>query len=267
MARADIEKLMQLIARLRSEDGCPWDREQTLGDLRAYLLEEAHETAAAIDSGDRGELEQELGDLIFQAVFVARLAEEEGAFDLAGVIDAVHAKMVARHPHVFGEEKLDDAAAVHRAWERRKLAASRDAGQDGGSKARRGLLDGVPASLPALTGAWRITQKAAGVGFDWPGPDEVLEKVREELAEVTEVVSDDRSRRQDELGDLLFTIVNLARHLKVDPEAALAGANRKFRRRFAVVEGAFTDRRHGVADASLEEMEAAWQKAKRAEDM
>ncbi len=263
MARADIEKLLRLVAHLRSADGCPWDREQTLQDLRAYLLEEAHETAAAIDGGDRCELKHELGDLIFQAVFVARLAEEEGAFDLAGAIDAAHAKMIARHPHVFGGEKLEDAAAVHRAWERRKLSPG---GADGDAEPRGRLLEGVPASLPALTAAWRMTQKAAGVGFDWASPDEVLEKVREELAEVTEVAAaSDRSRRQDELGDLLFTIVNLARHLKIDPEAALAGANTKFRRRFEAVETAFADRRHGVADATLEEMEAAWQQAKREE--
>ena len=254
MAKADIEKLRQLIIRLRSDDGCPWDREQSLADLRAYLLEEAHETAAAIDGGDRRHLREELGDLLFQATFVARLAEEEGAFDLGDAIDAVHAKMVERHPHVFGDDRLEDADAVHRAWERRKL--SRD----------RRLLDGIPASLPGLIAAQRMSQKAAGVGFDWTGADEVLAKVREELAEVAAVAGGgDRDRCREEIGDLLFAIVNLARHLGVDPEAAMAAANGKFRRRFEAVETAFEDRQDGIADATLEEMEEAWQQAKRAE--
>ncbi len=261
MAKADIEKLRQLVVRLRSDDGCPWDREQTLQDLRAYLLEEAHETAAAIDGDDRHHLREELGDLIFQAVFVARLAEEEGAFDLGGAIDAVHAKMIERHPHVFGDDKLEDSAAVHRAWERRKLSRRSTGRGDGG------LLQGIPASLPALTAALRMTQKAAGVGFDWTGPGEVLDKVREELAEVVEAeAGGDRQKCQDEIGDLLFAIVNLARHLGVDPEAAMAGANGKFRRRFEAVEAAFTDRRRGLAEATLQEMEEAWQEAKRAEE-
>ena len=251
MAKADIEKLRRLIVRLRAEDGCPWDREQSLEDLRAYLLEEAHETAAAIDEGDRQSLREELGDLLFQATFVARLAEEEGAFDLGDAIDAVHAKMIERHPHVFGDEQLQDATAVRRAWERRKL--SRD----------KRLLDGVPPSLPALTAAFRISQKAAAVGFDWQSPDQVLGKVREELVEVTEAVAgDDRQQCREEVGDLLFAIVNLARHLGVDPEAAMAAANGKFRRRFETVEDALGDREGGLAAASLEEMEDAWQKAK-----
>ena len=199
--------------------------------------------------------------MIFQVVFVARLAEEEGAFDLTDAIDAVHAKMVERHPHVFGDDKLDDAAAVHRAWERRKLAQANTPDRDGG-----GLLQGIPASLPALTAALRITQKAAGIGFDWPSSSEVLDKVREELAEVVEAeASGDRLKCQDEIGDLLLTIVNLSRHLGVNPESALAGANGKFRRRFGAVEAAFEDRQRGLADASLDEMEDAWQTAKRAE--
>ncbi len=256
MAEADIEKLRRLVVRLRSDDGCPWDREQTLGDLRAYLLEEAHETAAAIDGDDRHHLREELGDLIFQVVFIARLAEEEGTFDLADAIDAIHAKMIERHPHVFGDDKLEDSAAVHRAWERRKLARRSDGG----------LLQGVPASLPALTAAFRMTQKAAGVGFDWTTSGEVLDKVREELAEVVEAEdSGDRLRCQDEIGDLLFAIVNLARHLGIDPEAAMAGANGKFRRRFEAVEAALEGRRGGLAEATLEEMEDAWQEAKRSE--
>ncbi len=256
MAVADIEKLRRLVVRLRSEDGCPWDREQTLDDFRAYLLEEAHETAAAIDGDDRHHLCEELGDLLFQAVFIARLAEEEGAFDLGDAIDGIHAKMIERHPHVFGDHRLEDAGAVHRAWERSKLARRQASGRDAGR-----LLEGIPASLPALTAALRMTQKAAGVGFDWTTPAEVLDKVREELAEVEEAIEGgDRARCQDEIGDLLFAVANLARHLGIDPEAAAAGGNAKFRRRFETVEAAFDDR--GLAEVSLEEMEAAWQEAK-----
>ncbi len=268
MAQADIEKLRRLVIRLRSDDGCPWDREQTLEDLRAYLLEEAHEAAAAIDSGDRHDLREELGDMVFQVVFVARLAEEEGAFDLADAIDAVHTKMIERHPHVFGDHKLEDAASVHRAWERGKLSRRSARSADDGAPRRR-LLEGIPASLPALTAALRMTQKAAGVGFDWTTPGEVLEKVREELAELTAVMAatggGDRYRRQEEIGDLLFAIVNLARHLGIDPEAAAAAAAGKFRRRFEAVEAAFADRRSGLAEATRQEMEDAWDEAKHAE--
>lgn len=250
---ADIEKLQLLIARLRSPDGCPWDREQTLSSVRAYLLEEAHEAAAAIDGGDRQELLAELGDLLFQVTFVARLAEEEGAFELADAIDAVHAKMIERHPHVFGDERLADAAAVHRAWERRK------------AEPESSLLQGVPETLPALTGAYRMTQKAAGVGFDWPDAAAVADKVREEVAEVEEALaSGDPEHQREEVGDLLFTVVNLARHLGFDPEAALAAANRKFRRRFETMERFLTEGGRGLSQASIEEMEAAWNRVKRA---
>ncbi len=259
MAPADIDKLRRLIARLRAPDGCPWDREQTLDDVRAYLLEEAHETAAAIDGGDRRELLAELGDLIFQIAFVARLTEEEGAFDLGDAIDAVHAKMIERHPHVFGNERLDSAADVRRAWERRKLTGA-------GSGPERSVLAGVPASLPALTAALRIGQKAAGAGFDWQDAADVLDKVREEVAEVTEAAgAGSRELHKEEIGDLLFAVVNLARHLGVDPEGALAGANRKFRRRFEALEATFASRGQSLAEATLDEMEAVWQEVKRNE--
>ena len=253
MAPADIDKLRELIIRLRAPGGCPWDREQSLADLRAYLLEEAHEAAAAIDSQDLGELRDELGDLLFQVVFVARLAEERGAFDLAEVIDTVQAKMIERHPHVFGGQKLEDAAAVHRAWERRKLARNRS------------LLQGTPASLPALTAAYRTTQKVAGVGFDWKSVDEVLDKVREELAEVAETVGGDRQRRTEEIGDLLFATVNLARHMEVDPEAALSRATAKFRRRFEAVEATLERRGLELAEVSLEDMDQIWDEVKQKE--
>ncbi|MCP3957610.1 MAG: nucleoside triphosphate pyrophosphohydrolase [bacterium] len=250
MATADIDKLRKLVTRLRAPDGCPWDREQTLADVRAYLLEEAHEAAAAIDTDDRGELSEELGDLIFQAVFVAVLAEEEGAFDLASAIDAVHAKMIERHPHVFGDEKLADADAVRRAWERRKLEKNYS------------VLQGIPASLPALTGAFRTTQKVAAVGFDWSAVEGVLDKVREELAEVAETVGGQRPRRDEEIGDLLFAVVNLARHLEVDPEGALSRATRKFQRRFQAVEATFEGDGDSLAEATAEEMDRVWEEVK-----
>lgn len=265
---ADLAPLVALVERLRAADGCPWDREQKLGHLRAYLLEEAHELAAAIDQSDWGAIREELGDLLFQAAFVARLGEESEEVALDAVIAAVHAKFVARHPHVFGDEKLSDAQAVREAWERRKASEAGRRGRTDG--ATPGLLAGVPASLPALLGAYRTTQKAAGVGFDWPGPAPVLDKLDEELAELrTELAAPESPTRTtriaEELGDLLFTVANLARHLEIDPEAALAAANAKFRRRFADVEATLARAGRPLAEASLEEMEAAWNEAKRRE--
>ena len=273
--RAEIGKLQALVARLRAPDGCPWDREQTLGDLRAYLIEEAHEVAAAIDAGDSEELLGELGDLLFQVVFIAHLSDEEGAFNLQEVIDAIHRKMVERHPHVFGEEDLEDANAVRRAWEERKLTQKK--GQEGGPGS---LLAGVPRSLPALTGAYRITQKVSAVGFDWSDAREVLDKIREELAEVEEALDGtaaggtaDRAadeaaaeeKVREEIGDLLFAVSNLARFQGFDPEAALAAANLKFRRRFQAVEEALAGRGRSLVEASLEEMDHEWEAVKQRE--
>ncbi len=294
----DIGKLVDLVGRLRGPGGCPWDREQELADLRAYLLEEAHEAAAALDDvvasggapadgdacGSGGtkaerawrELGDELGDLLFQAAFVIRLGEEAGHLERRRVVDGVHAKMVARHPHVFppaggvadgeGEEEgeteeLEDAAAVSRAWERRKLEQRKLAGGEATS-----LLAGVPTSLPALLAAYRLTQKAAGVGFDWPDAATVLAKVDEELAELkAEVDAGNTEGSGEEVGDLLFTVANLARKLGHDPEAALAAANAKFRRRFAAVEAGLKERGRPLAEAELEEMDALWEASKRQE--
>lgn len=250
----DLQKLLDLVARLRAPEGCPWDREQTLNDVRAYLLEEAHELAGAIDGGDWDELVEELGDLLFQVAFIGRLAEEAGAFSLSQVIDGVYRKMVDRHPHVFGDEVLPDAEAVRQAWERRKLRAE---------PKRESLFSGVPASLPALLGAYRLTQKAAGVGFDWPDAAAVLAKAEEEIAEVKEALAGGkRDAVRDEVGDLLFTLANLARKLDVDPEAALAGTNRKFRQRFAKIEEGLAAQGKTAAEATLEEMDALWEAAK-----
>ncbi|MCB1009955.1 MAG: nucleoside triphosphate pyrophosphohydrolase [Acidobacteria bacterium] len=265
LSPTDLARLTRLVARLRAPDGCPWDREQTLPTVRAYLLEEAHETAAAIDHGAAEALRGELGDLLFQAAFIARLAEESGAFELGDAIEHVRAKMVARHPHVFGGEELATAAEVRDAWERRKL---RDEGNG-----RKSLLDGAAAaSMPALLAAYRLTQKAAGVGFDWPDAAAVLDKLDEEVGELrAELVGDAAptgerlERAREELGDLLFTVANLARKLEIDPEAALAGTLIKFRRRFGHVERELAARGRELGEATLEEMDALWEEAKRSE--
>jgi ATP diphosphatase len=268
MNEPGLGRLVALVTRLREPDGCPWDREQTLTDIRAYLLEEAHELADAIDGVTAArepaaraaawqELSGELGDLLFQTAFIGRLAEEAGVFGLAEAITAVEQKMIARHPHVFAGESLADAQAVREAWERRKLREE---------PARSSLLGGVSSSVPALLAAYRLTQKAAGVGFDWDRAEDVLAKLEEEIGELRQALAANPAGEavREELGDLLFTAANLARKLDRDPEAALALANRKFRERFGHVEQALAARGRRLSEASLEEMEALWQEAKRA---
>lgn len=256
-AAEPLRRLLDLVAVLRSDDGCPWDREQTLRDLRAYLLEEAHEAAAAIDAEEWDELCDELGDLLFQIVFIVRLAEERSRFGLEEVVERIEAKMIRRHPHVFGDVELADSAAVRRAWEQRKLEAR----QPG-----RSLLAGVPSSLPALLAAYRITQKAAGVGFDWPDAGAVVDKLAEEVDELRRALETaarpSDSEVREELGDLLFTAANLARHLGIDPEAALAAANSKFGRRFARLESLLAEHGRSFSDSSLDDLEALWQSVK-----
>jgi len=254
-----VGRLLELIRLLRSPEGCPWDRDQTLGDLRAYLLEEAHETADAIDRGDWHDLRAELGDLLFQVCFVATLAAEEERFTLDDVAAAVVDKMVARHPHVFGEgERLHSAEEVAGAWERGKGAGS-----------VRSVLVGVPSSLPALTAAYRLGQKAAAVGFDWPTVREVLEKVREEIGELEAAITEGETDVvESELGDLLLSASSLARRLGCDPERALARANLRFRSRFGHVESALGSRLTDASAPSAElraEMERLWQEAKELE--
>lgn len=258
----DLQQLLDLVRRLRAPDGCPWDRKQRLGDVRAYLLEEAHETAAAIDSGDPSALAEELGDLLFQVAFVLELGREAEAFTAAEVIRGIQAKMIARHPHVFGDddERLESAEEVTAAWEARKARSRRDG---------ESLLGGVAPSLPALLAAYRMGQKAAGVGFDWSEPGPVLDKIREEADELEEALGsgapDDPGAPDavgEELGDLLFSVANLARKLGRDPEAALAAANAKFRRRFGHVERALAARGRTPDQVSLEELERLWEVAK-----
>jgi ATP diphosphatase len=264
----DLRRLIDLVARLRAPDGCPWDRDQRLPDVRAYLLEEAHELAAAVDtavtSGDWDEIRGEAGDLLFQVAFLLQLANEEGGFEAGDVLRDIHEKMVARHPHVFGEAEAADAEAVSRLWETRK---AQERGED------ESLLDGVAPTLPALLAAYRLSQKAAGVGFDWPSADAVLEKVDEETEELREAMEETgtggeraeeerRHRLAEEVGDLLFTVANLARKLGLDPEAALAGANAKFRRRFQQVEGTLRQRGHELGETDLETLERVWDETK-----
>jgi ATP diphosphatase len=268
-----IEALAELVEVLRGPDGCPWDRAQKALDLRAYLLEEAHEVAAALDEGEWPALRAELGDLLFQVVFLASLAREAGAFSLADVVDGVHHKMVERHPHVFsagsdGAQRSDgsrsadlkDAEDVRQAWERRKVEQRAQDGTEGS------LLAGVSRSLPALVASYRLTQKAAGVGFDWPDTSGVFAKLTEETAELRRAIdagSADAAR--EEVGDLLFTVANLARKLNVDPEAALAGTNLKFRRRFEAVERALSRDGERLGDVGLDRLDELWNRAKEAE--
>lgn len=250
--RDSLASLVELVALLRSPEGCPWDQKQTLEDLRAYLLEEAHETADAIDRRSVDDLREELGDLLFQVAFITQLADSKGWFNLEEVIRGVRHKMVDRHPHVFGDEVLADVEAVQQSWAQRKLSEKND---------RESLLDGVPPSLPALTAAFRLGQKAAGVGFDWPSKDPVWAKIKEEMEEL-ESAGDDPQRQREELGDLLFAVVNLARHYRLDPEHALAATNLKFRRRFAFLEKEIKTREGSWTDIDLEEMESLWTEAK-----
>lgn len=255
----DLQQLLDLVGRLRAPDGCPWDRKQRLGDVRAYLLEEAHEAAAAIDSGDPSALAEELGDLLFQVAFVLELGREAEAFTAAEVIRGIQAKMIARHPHVFGDEsaRLESAEEVTAAWEARKARNRRDG---------ESLLDGVAPSLPALLAAYRMGQKAAGVGFDWSEPGPVLEKIREEIDELeVALVTSDPDAVGEELGDVLFSVANLARKLGRDPEAALAAANAKFRRRFGHLERALATRGKTPDQVPLEELERLWEAAKAGE--
>ncbi len=249
-----LARLERLVDTLRAPDGCPWDREQSLPDLRAYLLEEAHELAAAIDEGDPDAIREEMGDLLFQIVFISRVLEQPADNQaMTAVVESIHQKMVDRHPHVFGDDSAEDSEAVRRAWEKRKSE------QKSGS-----VLSGVPSTLPALLAAYRISQKAAGVGFDWPEISGVLGKVEEELGEVVSALADNSGKEalEEEVGDLLFVTANLARKLGFDPESSLQRANRKFRRRFAAMEARLGDDER-LSEQSLEDLERLWQEAKR----
>jgi MazG family protein len=260
-AKSALGELLELMARLRDPDGgCPWDLEQTFATIAPYTIEEAYEVADAIARGGPGELREELGDLLFQVVFHARMAEEQGAFSFADVAGAIVGKMRARHPHVFGDAAGRDAEAQTIAWEAHK-AAERAA-----KRPNAGLLDDVPVAAPALMRAEKLTKRAARIGFDWPDAESVFAKLDEELDEVREARAEgDQEHLAEEIGDLLFVVANLARKLKVDPEDALRRANDKFVRRFAFIEADLRARGvHGEV-RPLDELEALWLQAKAAE--
>jgi ATP diphosphatase len=252
-----LTRLLAIMARLRAPDGCPWDRVQDFATIAPYTIEEAYEVADAIARGpDFPQLMDELGDLLFQVVYHAQMAAEAGHFGFAEIAEAISAKMIRRHPHVFGDAEMRTAEAQTSAWEIQKAA-------ERASRAETGVLAGVPLALPALTRALKLSRRAARVGFDWPAPGAVLDKLEEEAAELrAELPGMDKARQADELGDMLFVVVNLARKLDLDPEACLTAANQKFERRFSAVEAALAAEGRAPADATLAEMEALWQAAK-----
>ncbi len=256
-AEQQVGRLLDIMARLRDPvAGCPWDRAQDFATIARYTVEEAYEVADAIARADFAALPDELGDLLFQVVYHARLAEEAGRFAFADVARAIGDKMVRRHPHVFGDAAARDAAVQTEAWEAHKAAERRD-------RAEHGALAGVPVGLPALTRAEKLTRRAARVGFDWPDAAAVLDKLDEEVAELrAELPEADPARLADELGDMLFVLANLARKLGLDPETCLRGANDKFARRFNAVEQSLAEEGRTPAEGTLAKMEAAWRTAK-----
>ncbi|WP_041777993.1 nucleoside triphosphate pyrophosphohydrolase [Beijerinckia indica] len=265
----DIRHLLEIMNALRSpETGCAWDRQQTYATIAPYTIEEAYEVADAITREDRADLRDELGDLLFQVVFHSRLAEEEGAFDFGGVVEAITAKMIRRHPHVFGAERENSPEAIKAQWQKIKAEeqAEKQARQGLEASRPKSLLDDVPLPLPGLTRSVKLQNKAAHVGFDWADARLVLAKVREETREIEEAIASGQAEEiHAEIGDLLFTIANLARHLNVDPEAAIRSTNAKFERRFAFIETALREQGKTLEEANLAEMDALWQQAKESE--
>lgn len=273
----DIARLIEIMARLRHpETGCPWDLAQTFATIAPYTIEEAYEVADAIEREDRADLRDELGDLLLQVVYHARLAEEDGAFAFGDVVEAITGKMIRRHPHVFGDADARAAGMPPGFWSRIKAEekAAKQAAR-GDTPEQTSLLDDVPHGLPALTRAIKLQDKAAKVGFDWPSLGPVFEKLGEEIAELAEVAlpadprgaEPDRSaatqaKVEEEYGDLLFVMANVARHLKLDPEAALRGANAKFQRRFRHIEARLAEQGRTPADSTLADMDALWDEAK-----
>jgi ATP diphosphatase len=265
----DIAGLIDIMAALRTPGtGCPWDLEQSFQSIAPYTIEEAYEVADAIARGDLGDLKDELGDLLLQVVFHARMAQEQGAFAFPDVVQAVTEKLIRRHPHVFGDEPRRDTDAVNALWDRIKAqerAARRAEGRDM-PPGRERALSGVPAGLPALARALKLQQKAGKVGFDWNDPNEVLAKIREEADEIAaELDAGEHDKVAGEIGDLLFAVVNLARHLDVDPDTALRATNLKFARRFGAIEDALAASGKTPSQATLAEMDALWDQAKAAE--
>jgi nucleoside triphosphate diphosphatase len=262
----DIGRLIEIMAALRTpKTGCPWDLEQNFATIAPYTIEEAYEVADAIARDDLADLKDELGDLLLQVVFHARMAEEQKSFDFGGVVEAITTKLIRRHPHVFGDERAGDPRAVKGLWEEIKAREKQAKAANGSPPAEEGALAGVPVALPALTRALKLQTKASRVGFDWHDPRAVLRKIREEADEIEAALDGDASNTAAEVGDLLFAAVNLARHLQADPEALLRQTNRKFERRFAAIERALAQRGKAPQEATLAEMDALWEEAKAAE--
>jgi MazG family protein len=268
---ATFKDLIDLMDRLRSPNGCPWDREQTYATLAPMMLEEAYEAFEAVEEARAGrpqELRDELGDLLFQIVFYAQVAKERGEFTIDDVTNAIHTKMVRRHPHVFGDVKADDSATVLLNWETMKAEERRAAGKSEDTKTS--ILDGVPSKAPALMEAHQLSTKAARVGFDWKHVDDIFDKLQEEIGELRSAISDHsnlkdeetHTRVREELGDLLFAATNIARHMQVEPEAALKLTNRKFRKRFNYIEESIRAKGQAFDETSIDEMEKLWQEAK-----
>ena len=264
MSQRNLDRLLAIMARLRHpEHGCPWDVAQSFATIAPYTIEEAYEVAEAIERKDLAALRDELGDLLLQVVFHARMAEEAKAFDFEAVAGAIADKMIRRHPHVFAEESIKDSESQRLAWEAHKEAERAAAAR--GGEAPAGALDGVAFALPALTRALKLQRRAARVGFDWGETAPILDKIEEEIGELRHELGAAGSasdRREDELGDLLFSLVNLARHLALDPEAALRRCNAKFERRFRRIEARLAGAGKSPSEATLAEMEALWQQAK-----
>ncbi len=252
------ERLVNIMARLRSEKGCPWDREQTRQSLKPFIIEEAYELLEAIEKEEPDQIKEELGDLLFQIIFQCQIASERGEFDIWNVIEAITEKMLNRHPHVFGKDRVDDSAQVLKRWEEHKRREG---------KLRESVLEGIPAALPSLLRAQRVQERASRVGFDWQKTEEVSDKLREELREFEEALQKgDREEIESEIGDLLFTIVNISRFSGINPEDALRRTTEKFISRFRYIEEEARKKARELTDLTLTEMDALWEKAKREKD-
>lgn len=255
---SEFERIQEIMARLRSPDGCLWDRRQTMADLARYLMDEACEVLDAIDEGSPAHLKEELGDLFFQILFMARIADEEGTFDMADVMAGIADKMIRRHPHVFGSLRVDTVSDIRENWESIKRRERKDRNDD------ESFFKSVPRSLPSLTRAVKITRKAARAGFDWSDMNGVIEKIREELDELVGSLSkqDDRGT-EEELGDLLFSVVNLCRHAGVDPDRALRGSIRKFTDRFSFIVNHLARENKTPESATMDDMDRLWELSKK----
>ncbi|MBI4471426.1 MAG: nucleoside triphosphate pyrophosphohydrolase [Acidobacteria bacterium] len=266
MTGSKFERLVEIMTTLRGPNGCPWDKEQDFNSLKPMLVEEVYEVLEAVDNNDFDGLSEELGDLLLHVLFHAHLAKEAGLFDIDTVIEKISAKLIRRHPHVFGEEFASTSEEVIKNWEAIK-AREKAQKLKNRSPEQRSLLEGIPTKLPAIHEAHQISSRVARVGFDWPNIEGIFEKLQEEVAELKQVIAEGaderrRERLEDEIGDMLFVIVNIARYLKIDSESALKRANRKFKARFQFMENQLAMAGKSLEQTSLEEMESLWQKAK-----